>query len=421
MWLNDFILFRHLSQMPLSINDEKYILFESCLDQLFTICKFCRSPVAEVKKFRDGSSLRVSVICINHCSYTWASQPSASGLAIGNLLVAAAILFSGMTYQRFVQWSSLLNLATISQATFYTIQRTYLWPVIQEAWTSHQVSLLASLSHMPLKLAGDGRCDIPGYNAKYGTYTMLDTDSDKIVAFEVVQKSEVNNSACMEKEGMIRCFRKLDDHGVSVEQLATDRHPQIVCHMKKIDTAHQFDVWHISKSIVKKLTQKAKGKRCEDLRLWIRCIANHLWWCSAICEGNYNLLRDKWPSVLHHIANIHEWGHSEIFTHCEHEPPTAEEIKSTPWLKLDSPAHNALKEVVTEKKLLGDLQKMTKFAHTGSLEVYHSMLTKYCPKRQHFSYEGMQARTMLAALDHNNNTGRGQATTKGGGERFKYE
>ena len=403
------------------VNDDKYIIYESCLDQLFTICKLCRNPVAEVKKFKDGSSLKISVTCMNHCSYTWSSQPSASGLAVGNLLIAAAILFSGMTYQRFIQWSSLLNVATISQATFYAIQRTYLWPVIQEAWITHQESLLAGLAQTPLKLAGDGRCDSPGHNAKYGTYTMLDTESDKIVAFEIVQKSEVNNSACMEKEGLIRCFKKLQDHGVTVEQLATDRHPQIVCHMKKINTAHQFDIWHVSKSVVKKLAQKAKGKQCEDLRPWIRCIANHLWWCCATCKGDYDLLRDKWLSVLHHIANIHQWGHSEIFTRCEHEQLTTEDVKSTPWLKEGSPPHNALKEIVTAKKLLGDLRLMTNFAHTGSLEVYHSMLTKYCPKRQHFSYEGMQARTMLAMLDHNNNTGREQATTSSGTERFKYE
>ena len=42
------------------------------------------------------------------------------------------------------------------------------------------------------------------------------------------------------------------------------------------------------------------------------------------------------------------------------------------------------------------------------------MLTKYCPKRQHFSYNGMQARTELAIIDHNNNVKREQATTANG-------
>ena len=39
----------------------------------------------------------------------------------------------------------------------------------------------------------------------------------------------------------------------------------------------------------------------------------------------------------------------------------------------------------------------------------HSKILKYCPKRQHFSYKGMIARTQLAVLDHNHNTLRQQS------------
>ena len=60
------------------------------------------------------------------------------------------------------------------------------------------------------------------------------------------------------------------------------------------------------------------------------------------------------------------------------------------------------------------MKKLVGFHHTGSLEVFHSLLLKYCPKRQHFSYVGMQARIELAILDHNYNTQRKQATTKDG-------
>ena len=41
--------------------------------------------------------------------------------------------------------------------------------------------------------------------------------------------------------------------------------------------------------------------------------------------------------------------------------------------------------------------------------MYHSMMLKYLPKREHFSYNGMIARTQLAAIDNNENAGRGQA------------
>ncbi|CAM4530009.1 unnamed protein product [Leuciscus chuanchicus] len=50
----------------------------------------------------------------------------------------------------------------------------------------------------------------------------------------------------------------------------------------------------------------------------------------------------------------------------------------------------------------------------GSLEVYHSVLLKYCPKILHFHYSSMADRTQLVILDHNENVNREQATTPSG-------
>ena len=41
-------------------------------------------------------------------------------------------------------------------------------------------------------------------------------------------------------------------------------------------------------------------------------------------------------------------------------------------------------------------------------------MLKYVPKREHFSYNGMLARTQLAILDHNNNVNRKQAVVQNG-------
>ena len=62
---------------------------------------------------------------------------------------------------------------------------------------------------------------------------------------------------------------------------------------------------------------------------------------------------------------------------------------------------------------------MTKANHTGALEVYHSLLLKYCEKQNHFSTEEMIAKTALAALDNNHNVGGQQATTQAGDLRYK--
>ena len=44
-------------------------------------------------------------------------------------------------------------------------------------------------------------------------------------------------------------------------------------------------MWHLSKGVGKKLAAKAKAKGCEGLFAWMQSVSNHLWWCSAKCNG----------------------------------------------------------------------------------------------------------------------------------------
>ncbi|XP_033107957.1 uncharacterized protein LOC117109688 [Anneissia japonica] len=64
------------------------------------------------------------------------------------------------------------------------------------------------------------------------------------------------------------------------------------------------------------------------------------------------------------------------------------------------------------------MSMITKFCHTGN---FHNIMLKYVPKRIAFSYEGMVARTMLAALDNNNNVGRRQSTDSMGEKQWKVQ
>ena len=89
--------------------------------------------------------------------------------------------------------------------------------------------------------------------------------------------------------------------------------------------------------------------------------------------------------------------------------------------KTRSAAFTTLERVVKEKSLINDLKYLTNFNHTGTLEVYHSLYNKYCPKRLHFSCKGMIARSQLAVLDFNAGVGLKQAETKLGELRFKQQ
>ena len=111
---------------------------------------------------------------------------------------------------------------------------------------------------------------------------------------------------------------------------------------------------------------------------------------------------------------MHEWngGKDSKFNKCVHLTLPIEEQCSKKWLRFRSLVHSTLKDAVCNKNLLQDIKKLTGFQHTDALEVFHSLLLKYCPKGQHFSHKGMQASIELAILDQNYNTKRKQATTK---------
>jgi solute carrier family 8 (sodium/calcium exchanger) len=76
------------------------------------------------------------------------------------------------------------------------------------------------------------------------------------------------------------------------------------------------------------------------------------------------------------------------------------------YLQKASPAHEAVQKVVNDKRLLSALKKCKLEAQTSQLESFHSVLRVYAPKRQAFPFDGTLVRSMLAAIDHNFNTGR---------------
>ena len=79
------------------------------------------------------------------------------------------------------------------------------FPVVETTWKEQQLEVFFDLKceKSGVVLAGDGRCDSPGHCAEYCTYTLLDVESQRVVDFKVVAVTEVANSNCMEKKGLI--------------------------------------------------------------------------------------------------------------------------------------------------------------------------------------------------------------------------
>ena len=118
---------------------------------------------------------------------------------------------------------------------------------------------------------------------------------------------------------------------------------------------------------------------------------------------------------MFHIQNKHNWLGNRFFhnwSDIEFSKKNQREIGPN----FDS--FKAPQTVVLDKTLINDLKYLTRFSHTRSLEVYHSLLNKWVPKSTHFSYERMIVRSKLAAADFNLGSDLEQKTTKMGMDCF---
>lgn len=401
----------------------KYLVFESCLLELFVHCPQCGSST-QTRKLVSGNAgtlLRVEYSCVSGHTGVWLSQPLLKHrMAAGNLLLSAAILFTGASYERIREIAEVLHMPIMCENQFYAIQDKYLFPIVHTVYTDTKEALLGYMGDDPTTLLGDGRCDSPGFSAKYGTYNIMDAATGAVLTFSLKQVNANTSSVAMEADGCFDGLKELLDHGMVVKVFGTDCSTSIAKLLRENfpDILHEHDVYHIEKRIKKMLLKKANKRGNHALHAWIKPVTNQLWWVAQNCNHDANELREKWISIMYHVTDLHEWDNFDVYHKCEHAPLSDAERSKKKWLRPDSSAHKALKEVVLDRRLVADIKKLTHAVHTGGLEAFHSLVTKYTPKRQHFSYKGMLVRTELAVLDHNNNLDRGQATTAQGNLRF---
>ncbi len=254
----------------------------------------------------------------------------------------------------------------------------------------------------------------PGSQRNTGHTQSWESGSGAIVTFALKQVSADTSSVALEVEGCFEGITELKHHGAEIEVFGTDCSTSVSKLMRETfpEILHEHDVYHIEKRVRKQLLQKANQRGNTILHGWVKPVINQPWWVAQNCNQDPVELREKWMSMIYHTTNKHEWDFFTKYHKCAHPPLVEEDQRKKKWLTPDSNAHAAFRDVVMNERLISDIQKLTRAVHTGSLESYHSLINKYCPKRQHFSFKGMLVRTELAILDLNNNIGREQAKTK---------
>jgi len=342
---------------------------------------------------------------MNH-TLNWSSQPQYGKLPVGNVLIASSLMMSGINFNSFIEFCSTLNLNMFTRTIYDRHISRYFTPVVNFAWYKKQNEMLGKIrnSSDATWLAGDGQFDSPGFCAKFVTYSIMDLNTGNIIDFSIIQKGMVKGD--LEKSACNYVLNDLiENKKINIRLFLTDRHVGIRSMMKKEfpNILHEFDVWHLSKSLIKKFKTVDVNKYPEVIE-WKKSIINHMWYSAQTCNGDSKVLITKFNSILHHIKNEHQWRTEEgtIMT-CEHEEIPEEILRKKKWIHSQSESYNVLKKILLDKRFSNDLQHASNYVHTGKLESYHNLRLKYVPKRIHFPYNGMVLRSKLAIMDHNAN------------------
>lgn len=412
---SSFILLSNTFLRTNFVTERKLIVFESSLDKLLKCCKcqadpLCQGDITDIIKYRVGSAMSVTAYCSNkHHFQLWRSQPLIGRKPAGNLLISAGIVCSESNFLNFERFFNLLNIFGISKSSHYKYQKLFFFPTINRHWQLNRREALKSLDHQQVAVVGDGQFDLPDHTANYCMYSFMDVRSKKIIDFQV-EKVESSSDIELECKTFKIAVDRLLNEGIRIKVVCTEQDLSIKKLMKDDYSflKHQFDIWHVAKSIGNKIAAASQKGRCAQLSKWVTATKNHLRWAANACGHNPALLVEQWSSIVYHITNQHSWQTGDFYKECHHAAITKDKDQEEDWLEAGSTAHDVFKGIVLNKKLIKDLKQLS-LCHTGEFEVFHNTARKYHSKHEHYCINEMVARTQLAALDHNHNISRVQA------------
>ena len=124
-------------------------------------------PATIERIYTKGTALCVKLLCEEGHSSSWYSQPKMNGIYLGNILTAASVVFGSSTFSQFQSFANVMKLQSMSERSFFALQKKYVYLTINFTYKSYQKCLIyESKSRQNIEVSGDGRCDSSGHNAK---------------------------------------------------------------------------------------------------------------------------------------------------------------------------------------------------------------------------------------------------------------
>ena len=166
-----------------------FIVYWSCFSILLQRCLICTATAIIAKVITTYSTLCINLLCQENHKSIWRSQPMEKRFYLGNVRLSTCVLFNSNTYRKLEKYFQILNIPWVSKSRYYDML-DHMLSVTDEAWKKEQSQIFLHRNR-GLILSGDWRCDSPGHNAKYLTFSLFDESLKKVVAVSLTQVTEV--------------------------------------------------------------------------------------------------------------------------------------------------------------------------------------------------------------------------------------
>lgn len=127
-------------------NEERYyIVSESSLCDLLSLCRTCHQETTPIIEYSRGTMISVVSTCKDEHISKWTSQAMHGKMPWLNLKLASAILTSGSNTSKALRCLNQANVHTMSTRTVSRLQALYTIPAVMKVYKAQQLQILDNL------------------------------------------------------------------------------------------------------------------------------------------------------------------------------------------------------------------------------------------------------------------------------------
>ena len=196
------------------VNSDRFIVTAAKLQEL----KGNQCECGQLRTFKyksRGCVITLDWACEGGHSGQWTSSEivtlkSGNPVYANDLLWCASTFVSGNNYYKLQLLGQFLNLKMPEYSTFARYMNFYFCSEVDAMWQDMRSIIYDVLKPLSIRICGDGRCDSPGFSARYLTYVLMEQSLGLVLDMEIMDCRQSGGvSTTMEVKCFVKCIKRI--------------------------------------------------------------------------------------------------------------------------------------------------------------------------------------------------------------------